>query len=65
MECIEPLPFTLGWHLAMDKMHFFYTFDEVRNIYSVPLVVCLGYKAYTLGERQHEINLAWNLLLKD
>ena len=31
IECIEPLPFTLGWHLAMDKIYF-YTFDEVRNI---------------------------------
>ena len=25
----------------MDKIYF-YTFDEVRNIYSVPLVACLG-----------------------
>ena len=22
IECIEPLPFTLGWHLAIDKIYF-------------------------------------------
>ena len=24
MECIKPLPFSLGWHLAIDKIYFLY-----------------------------------------
>ena len=51
---IEPSPFSLGRHLAMDKISF-YTFDEVRNIYSVPLVVWLDslLKLIMLEKGQH------------
>ena len=41
MECIAPLPFTLGWHLVMDKIYFLYLWWSSEH-YSVALVVCLG-----------------------
>ena len=43
MEYIEPSPLRLGWHLAMDNTIIGLYFDDVQNIYSVPLVVWLGH----------------------
>ena len=41
MECIEPLPFTLGWHLAIDKICFLYLWWSLEHFGRV-FSRCLG-----------------------